>query len=298
MSKNQDIKAGDSNQITRRYFDSLLIEMRHIDAVTPSTEIELYGESFSTPIMTAALSHLDNCRTDGAAEMARGAKAANALMWTGMGEDEELERITATGAKVVKIIKPHYDNSIIFKKIEKAEELGVLAVGMDIDHAFDGKGQYDNVLGLPMAPKTLDEIKSFIKATKLPFIIKGVLSVQDALKCAEAGAQGIIVSHHHGIMDYAVPPLMILPEIVKALGNSMPVFVDCGIASGYDAFKAMALGASAVCVGRALMGPLADEGAEGVRRKITELTQELSGVMARTCTADVRHIDPTLIRKL
>lgn len=298
MSKNQDIKAGDSNQITRRYFDSLLIEMRHIDAVTPSTEIELYGESFSTPIMTAALSHLDNCRTDGAAEMARGAKAANALMWTGMGEDEELERITATGAKVVKIIKPHYDNSIILKKIEKAEELGVLAVGMDIDHAFDGKGQYDNVLGLPMAPKTLDEIKSFIKATKLPFIIKGVLSVQDALKCAEAGAQGIIVSHHHGIMDYAVPPLMILPEIVKALGNSMPVFVDCGIASGYDAFKAMALGASAVCVGRALMGPLADEGAEGVRRKITELTQELSGVMARTCTADVRHIDPTLIRKL
>lgn len=298
MSKNQDIKAGDSNQITRRYFDSLLIEMRHIDAVTPSTEIELYGESFSTPIMTAALSHLDNCRTDGAAEMARGAKAANALMWTGMGEDEELERITATGAKVVKIIKPHYDNSIIFKKIEKAEELGVLAVGMDIDHAFDGKGQYDNVLGLPMAPKTLDEIKSFIKATKLPFIIKGVLSVQDALKCAEAGAKGIIVSHHHGIMDYAVPPLMILPEIVKALGNSMPVFVDCGIASGYDAFKAMALGASAVCVGRALMGPLADEGAEGVRRKITELTQELSGVMARTCTADVRHIDPSLIRKL
>lgn len=298
MSKIQDIKAGDSNQITRKYFDSLLIEMRHIDAVTPSTEIELYGETFSTPIMTAALSHLDNCRTDGAAEMARGAKAANALMWTGMGEDEELERITATGAKVVKIIKPHYDNSIILKKIEKAEELGVLAVGMDIDHAFDGKGQYDNVLGLPMAPKTLDEIKSFIKATKLPFIIKGVLSVQDALKCAEAGAKGIIVSHHHGIMDYAVPPLMILPEIVKALGNSMPVFVDCGIASGYDAFKAMALGASAVCVGRALMGPLADEGAEGVRRKITELTQELSGVMARTCTADVRHIDPTLIRKL
>lgn len=298
MSKIQDIKAGDSNQITRKYFDSLLIEMRHIDAVTPSTEIELYGETFSTPIMTAALSHLDNCRTDGAAEMARGAKAANALMWTGMGEDEELERITATGAKVVKIIKPHYDNSIILKKIEKAEELGVLAVGMDIDHAFDGKGQYDNVLGLPMAPKTLDEIKSFIKATKLPFIIKGVLSVQDALKCAEAGAKGIIVSHHHGIMDYAVPPLMILPEIVKALGDSMPVFVDCGIASGYDAFKAMALGASAVCVGRALMGPLADEGAEGVRRKITELTQELSGVMARTCTSDVRHIDPTLIRKL
>jgi isopentenyl diphosphate isomerase/L-lactate dehydrogenase-like FMN-dependent dehydrogenase len=297
QNKPQDIKAGDSNQITRKYFDSLLIEMRHIDAVTPSTEIELYGETFSTPIMTAALSHLDNCRADGAAEMAKGALAANALMWTGMGEDEELEKITATGAKTIKIIKPHSDNSIIFKKIERAEKLGVTALGMDIDHAFDSKGQYDNVLGLPMAPKTFDEIKSFIEATKLPFIIKGVLSVQDAVKCIEAGARGIVVSHHHGIMDYAVPPLMILPDIVKAVDHSIPVFVDCGIASGYDAFKALALGASAVCVGRALMGPLADDGAEGVYRKITELTQELSGVMTRTCTADIHHIDSSLIRR-
>jgi 4-hydroxymandelate oxidase len=298
QNRSQNIKAGDSNQITRRYFDSLLIEMRHIDAVIPSTKIELYGESFSTPIMTAALSHLDKCRADGAAEMAKGAKAANALMWTGMGEDEELERITATGAKVIKIIKPHRDNNIVYKKIKKAEELGVTAVGMDIDHAFDSKGQYDNVLGLPVSSKTLDELKSFIGATKLPFIIKGVLSVQDALKCVEAGAGGIVVSHHHGIMDYAVPPLMILPDIVKAVDGRMPVFVDCGITSGYDAFKALALGAAAVCVGRALMGPLAEDGAEGVRRKIAELTQELSGVMARTCSADVRHIDPSLIRIL
>ena len=298
QNKLQDIKAGDSNQITRKYFDSLLIEMRHIDAVRPSTEIELYGETFSTPIMTAALSHLDNCRADGAVEMAKGALAANALMWTGMGEDEELEKITATGAKTIKIIKPHSDNSIIFKKIEKAEKLGVTALGMDIDHAFNSKGQYDNVLGLPMAPKTFDEIESFIEASKLPFIIKGILSVQDALKCVEAGARGIVVSHHHGIMDYAVPPLMILPDIVKAVDHSIPVFVDCGIASGYDAFKALALGACAVCVGRALMGPLSDDGAEGVYRKIIELTQELSGVMARTCSADIHHIDPSLIRRL
>ncbi|NLK86516.1 MAG: alpha-hydroxy-acid oxidizing protein [Clostridiaceae bacterium] len=298
QNNKQEMKAGDSNRITREYFDSLLIEMRHMDAVIPSTEIELYGELFSTPIMTAALSHLENCRTDGAVGMAKGALAANTLMWTGMGEDEELEKISATGAKVVKIIKPHSDNSVIFKKIEIAEKLGVTALGMDIDHAFNNKGQYDNVLGLPMSPKTFDEIKSFIEATKLPFIIKGVLSVQDALKCVEAGARGIVVSHHHGIMDYALPPLMILPDIVKAVDQRMPVFVDCGIASGYDAFKALALGASAVCVGRALMGPLAEEGAEGVHRKITELTQELSGVMARTCSADIHHIDPSLIRRL
>ena len=58
-------KPGDSNQITREYFDSLLIEMRHIDGVCPSTQFKLYGETFRTPVMTAALSHLDNVCPDG-----------------------------------------------------------------------------------------------------------------------------------------------------------------------------------------------------------------------------------------
>jgi isopentenyl diphosphate isomerase/L-lactate dehydrogenase-like FMN-dependent dehydrogenase len=291
--KNERI--GDANQITRDYFDKLLIEMRHLDAVLPTTKMELYGESFATPVMTAALSHLDNCRPGGAVEMARGVLKANAVMWTGMGDEEELEAITKTGARTVKIIKPHLNNDVIYKKMAHAEKCGALAVGMDIDHAFGGRGKYDTVLGLPMVPKTLDEIKTFVKATRLPFIIKGVLSVRDAIKCAEAGVKGIVVSHHHGILDYAVPPLMVLPGIVKALGGSMPIFVDCGILSGIDAFKALALGATAVCVGRALMDPLRDDGAEGVRKKINDMTEELAGAMARTCSPDIANIDPAVI---
>jgi len=293
----QSSNVGDSNRITREYFDSLLIEMRHIDSVIPSTKLELYGETFSTPVMTAALSHLDKCRPNGAAEMARGALAANAVMWTGMGEDAELEATISTGARIIKIIKPHEDNNVIYRKIEHAEKCGAFAVGMDIDHAFNGKGQYDNVLGLPMAAKTLDEIKDFVKSTKLPFIIKGVLSVKDAVKCVEAGVKGIVVSHHHGIMDFAVPPLMVLPRIAEAVDNAIPVFVDCCVSSGADVFKALALGATAVSVGRALMDPLAEEGAEGVRKKIEEMTQELAGIMARTCSKDIAHIDPELIWK-
>ena len=91
-----NIRAGDANRITREYFDSLLIEMRHIDAVIPDTTLNLYGEIFSTPVMMAALSHLNKCHEDGMVEMARGAKAANAVMWAGMGDYDELERITAT----------------------------------------------------------------------------------------------------------------------------------------------------------------------------------------------------------
>ncbi len=102
QNSSQNYKAGDSNEITRRYFDSLLIEMRHFDSVIPSTELELYGEKFSTPVMTAALSHLGNSRVNGMVEMAKGALAANAVMWTGMGEESELEAITATRARTIK----------------------------------------------------------------------------------------------------------------------------------------------------------------------------------------------------
>ncbi len=291
----QKYKAGDSNQITREYFDSLLIEMRHIDSVLPSTKLELYGQTFSTPVMTAALSHLDGCHPNGMVEMARGAFKADTVMWTGMGEEAELEAITATGAKTIKIIKPHADNNVIFRKIEHAEKCGAFAIGMDIDHAFNNSGSYDNVMGLPMTGKTLEEIKSFIHATKLPFIIKGVLSEQDTFKCLEAGVKGIVVSHHHGIMDYAVPPLMILPKIARIVKGSMPIFVDCGVTNGIDVFKALALGATAVSVGRTLMGSLTEAGAEGVKGKIEDITRELAGVMARTCSKDISSIDPSVI---
>jgi len=288
--------AGDSNRITREYFDSILIEMRHIDSVLPDTSFKLYGESFKTPVMTAALSHLNNCHPDGMVELARGAKLADAVMWAGMGDEKELEDITATGAKTIKIIKPYADNDDIFRKIEHAEQCGCIAVGIDTDHAFCNRGEYDVVLGYHMTGKTQDELKSFVKATKLPFIIKGVLSTVDAKKCMDVGIQGVVVSHHHGIMNFAVPPLMVLPEIVEAIGGTMPVFLDCGVESGYDVFKSMALGAGAVSVGRALMGPLTEGAAQGVADKINNINAELKGVMARTNAHNLRDIDSSMLK--
>jgi len=292
----QQINPGDSNRITRDYFDSLLIEFRHIDSIKPDTSMTLFGETFDTPIMTAALSHLERCHPEGLTEMARGAKAANAVAFVGMGDEEELDRITAIGAKTIKIIKQYADNDVIFTKIAHAEKCGCLAVGMDFDHAFTRMGEHDEIHGLKMAGKSLDELKSFVAATTLPFVIKGVLSVQDALKCVEAGVQGIVVSHHAGIMPYAVPPLMILPEIVKAVDNKMKIFVDCGVESGMDAFKALALGADAVSVGRPLMKPLTDKGAQGVKDAILEYTAQLAGAMAFTCTHTVTQVDPSIVR--
>ena len=293
-----DTRAGDSKRITREFFNSLLIEMRHIDSVLPKTNLSLFGEEFATPVMTAAFSHLDRMHKDGLVEMARGAKAANAVMWIGMGEDDELSRVTDVGAKTIRITKPYINNDDIFHDIEHAEKCGCIAVGIDPDHSYNSKGGNDVIGDLVMTGKTLAEIKQFVSATKLPFIIKGVLSVQDALKCMEAGVKGIVVSHHSGIMDYAVPPLMILPEIVKAVNGKMKIFVDCGVDTGYDTFKALALGADAVCLGRAVLDTFSKNGANGVSDMINEMTAQLAGVMAKTCSPDITKIDSSLIRRL
>lgn len=288
-------RPGDSNRATREYFDSLQIEMRHIDGVLPSTAIELYGESFQTPVMTGALSHLDRFHEKGMVCQAEGARLAGAVNWAGMGDEKELEEICVTGARTIKIIKPYEDNDYILHRIEHAEKCGCLAVGMDLDHSFNAKGEYDNVLGMQMKAKSLEELKRFVQATSLPFVVKGVLSVQDAKKCLEAGVRGILISHHHGIMDYAVPPLRILPRIAEVIDGRIPIFVDCGVESGADVFKALALGADAVCVGRSVLGPLEKDGARGVKEELEKITAELAGFMARTGSAAPGKIDPGLI---
>lgn len=285
----------DSNEITREYFNSLLLETRYIDSDLADTKIRLFGQDFSMPIATAALSHLNNTAPDGMAKMAQGAALAEALCFCGMGEIDELKAMCATGAKVIRIVKPHEDNNKVFSLLKEAEAAGAFALGMDIDHAFAGNGEYDNVLGLPMKSKSAEELGSFIKASKLPFIIKGVLSLQDARKAVELGAAGIIVSHHHGIMSSAIPPLMILPKIRQAVGDKLTIFVDCCIESGMDAFKALALGADAVCVGRAIMPPLKEKGAQGVKEKLLEINGGLRATMNRTGFRTLKQIDDSVI---
>lgn len=288
--------SSNSDKITRDYLDSLLIETRYLDSVIPDTTLNLFGHSFATPIMTAALSHLSNTAPDGMRIYAKGAALSNTVHWVGMGDDAELESIAATGAKTIKIIKPHADNREVFRKIGHAISCGCIAVGMDIDHSFQSNGQYDNVMGLPMKAKSTEELREFVQASSVPFIVKGVMSAKDAEKCLSVGVSGIVVSHHHGMVDYSCPPLMVLPDILKAAGGSIPVFVDCGIESGMDAYKAMALGATAVSVGRHLM-PMLKDGEQAVSDEIGRMTAALAGVMARTGIADTTHFDPSVIHR-
>ncbi len=286
-----------SDKITRDYFDSLLLETRYLDSGLPSTKMELFGMTFDTPIMTAALSHLGNTAKNGMKIYAEAAAKCNAVHWVGMGPDEELEDIISTGAKTIKIIKPHEDNKEVFRKIEHAVKSGCFAVGMDIDHSFNSSGGYDNVLGLPMKAKSSAELADFVQAAGIPFIVKGVLSPRDAEKCLKAGCAGLVISHHHNMMPYSVAPLMVIQDILDAVQNEIPVFVDCGIESGMDAYKCLALGATAVSVGRHLM-PLLKKGSDAVANRIKEMNDELAGVMARTGVLSLDKMDKSVIHKI
>ena len=287
---------GNSNRISRAYLDSLLIETRYMDTVSPSTDFELFGQAFSSPIMTAALSHLDHFMFPGAAEaLAQGAKDAGAVLWYGMAEDEEIQRLSSICPNMIEIIKPYADRDLIYKKMAFAETCGLLAVGIDIDHPFASDGSADVVDGQEMAPLRTTELASICQAASLPVILKGVLSARDAERCLTAGAGGLVLSHHNNRIEYAVPPLMMLPEIARLVNGAVPLFVDCEIQTGMDAFKALALGAKGVCIGRPLMTAFKQNGAKGTADYLIRANNELKKAMAYTGCADLGKMDASVI---
>ena len=144
----------------------------------------------------------------------------------------------------------------------------------------------------------MEELKTYIRSTKLPFIIKGALSAHDVLTCRDLGCKGVILSHHNALMRWAAPPAMLLPQIRKAVGSDLTVVVDGGIGDGFDAFKALALGADAVSVGRPLMAPLEEGGPVAMAETLRAMTDELKAMMMRTGSPDVRHIDPAVIHPI
>jgi lactate 2-monooxygenase len=127
--------------------------------------------------------------------------------------------------------------------------------------------------------------------TRLPIILKGILSTEDARLAIEHGVAGIIVSNHGGRqVDGAVATIDALPEIVKMADGRVPVLFDSGIRSGSDMFKALALGASAICVGRPYVYGLAISGEHGVREVIQNILAEFDLTMALTGCATLEDV--------
>ncbi len=292
------LRTSNSDIFTRKYFDSLLVEMRLVDSVLASTEADFFGEKLDTPVMCGVIGGYDDERTLLRAH-ARAAKKTGTVLWINNFMEPEYVKpcIEEDGAKIVDVVKPFNDNGYFISLLQEGESLGCVAVASDIDHAYKKDGTYDNMRGRDLGGKSVKDLSEVVQSLKVPFIAKGVLSVSDAVKCKEAGVAGILLSHHHNIMDYSVPPLMILPEIRKAVGDDYPIYVDCGIESGADAFKALALGANGVCVARAIQKVL-KQGEDAIVDKINEINGGLRTFLSRTGSPDIDHIDPSVIHQI
>jgi 4-hydroxymandelate oxidase len=142
--------------------------------------------------------------------------------------------------------------------------------------------------------RILDDIRRMVE---VPLLAKGVLTAEDARLCLEHGLDGIYVSNHGGrSLDYAASTLEVLPEIVDAVQGKVPILFDSGIRRGADALKALALGATAVCLGRLPRWGLGAYGAPGVQRILGILQEELAQAMAYTGRSTNASIDRSLVR--
>jgi (S)-2-hydroxy-acid oxidase len=141
-----------------------------------------------------------------------------------------------------------------------------------------------------------DDIAWLRSFTKLPIIVKGILTEEDAKEAVKAGVSGIIVSNHGGRQLDGVPATIdVLAEVVKAVENRVEVYMDGGVRRGSDVFKALALGARAVFVGRPVLWGLAYQGEEGVRTMLRLLEEELYSCMALAGCQSLEDIKPSML---
>ncbi len=158
------------------------------------------------------------------------------------------------------------------------KESGSFAVAMYIDAA--GLPFLKNMTP-PAGSKTIEELKEIAQMAGVPFIVKGVMTVNGVRKAKAAGAAGIVVSNHGGrVLDQCPATAEVLEKITEEAGHSMAVFVDGGIRSGTDIFKALALGARGVLIARPFVTALYGGGADGVKAYIAKLAGELEDTMA------------------
>ena len=166
----------------------------------------------------------------------------------------------------------------IREKLDLVKAADPFAIAMDIDAA--GLPFLKNMTP-PAGSKTVEELRQIVQWAEKPFILKGIMTVEGARKALEAGAAGIVVSNHGGrVLDQCPATAEVLPAIVDAVGGKMTVLVDGGIRSGMDVFKALALGADAVLIGRPFVNMVYGGGAQGVAVLVAKLKAELADTMA------------------
>ncbi len=277
------------------------------DVKKADTSITLWGEKLSVPILSAATGGttynmglkdkmtdeeyidaiLGGCRMAGTIGMAA----------DGIGDpvsvfEVRLGAVKKYNGKAIVTIKPKTQEEII-KRIRMIEQAGALAFAVDIDSA----GRAARALsGQTVEPKTPRQIKELAQSTNLPFIVKGIMTVEEAKIAVDAGAAGIVVSNHGGrVLDYTPGVAEVLPKIADKVKGKVVIFADGVIKYGTDVLKMIALGADAVLSGRHLLRGAVGGGKDGVALMINQMKNELIDSMVLTGTADIKKVSRSII---
>ena len=257
------------------------------------TSVELFGRTFKYPFFAGPVGAMtlhygekyddlayNNLLVDACA---KGGIAA----FTGDGTNAKVMEgataaIKAAGGLGIPTVKP-WNLETIREKMELVKASGSFAVAMDIDGA--GLPFLKN-LTPPAGSKTVDELRKVAEMAGMPFIIKGIMTRRGALKAKDAGAAAIVVSNHGGrVLDQCPATAEVLEDIVEAVGGRMKILVDGGLRSGVDVFKALAMGADGVLLGRPFVTAVYGGAAEGVQCYIDKIGGELEDTM-RMCGAN------------
>lgn len=292
---------GWSYRRNREAFEDLAFEMHLLHEVSsPETETTILGQRLSTPIIIAPMSRvvIPICGEETFALMARGARLAGSAASIGYPvKPQDLESMAREGAPFFHAIKPLKDRDAIVAEMRLAEQAGCFAVAIDIDAMAGLNSSGDNPgSGETTRPFTPAELKDLRAETRLPFVLKGIMSVRDAEIAVDVGADAIIVSNHGAhVLDYCLPSIKALPRIAEAVGDKVEVWFDSGVRRGTDVLKALALGADAVLIGRLTIWGLALGGAEGVAHVLNMLDSELRRNMLMTGVGSIQEISSKIL---
>ena len=275
-----------------------IVENKPID-----TSVPLFGRTFALPVFAAPLGGLGLHYGDKMNDLSYNnvlipaCKEAGILAFTGDCLDPTVVEGTAQALLAhdgcgIPTIKP-WDMDTIAEKMALVNTANPIAIAMDIDAA--GLPFLKN-RNPPAGGKTVEQLQQITAWAKKPFILKGIMTVNGAKKALEAGASAIVVSNHGGrVLDNCPSTAEVLPAIVEAVGGKMTILVDGSIRSGLDVFKALALGADAVLIGRPFINMIYGSGAEGVDVYVKQLQAELADAMAMCGAHTIAEIEASMV---
>lgn len=309
---------GSCDEITlhanRTLFDRIRLRPRFlVDVSTCDTSTTLLGTPASFPVLVAPMGHHGLAHVEGECETARGVGKAQTIMVTAAAASRTIEDVAAAACGPLWFQLYVFDDSYVtVDVVQRAEQAGYKAIVLTIDVPRFGKRERDlrNGFQLPASANftvedvtrmksslTWKDIAWLQSLTSLPILLKGILTGEDTLLAVEHGIRGIIVSNHGGRqLDGAITSLEALPEVIEAANNYCEIYLDSGICRGTDIFKALALGADAVLVGRPILWGLAVGGKEGVYHVLEILREELELAMALCGTPTLQQITSAHIR--